>query len=152
QPLDLPLPLAIEGLVGVGIGLAAAVFVQGAAYAGELLGVQMGLSLGPAAAGLQELPSSEFGQLFGLFATTLYLGLDGHLTLLGGLARSLRALPPGSVLEVAGGAHAAAAMLGALFATAACVAAPVLATLLLVHVALALMNRAVPQLNALVTS
>jgi flagellar biosynthetic protein FliR len=38
------------------------------------------------------------------------------------------------------------------FSTAASVAGPVLATLLLAHVAMALLNRAVPQLNALMTS
>ena len=43
-------------------------------------------------------------------------------------------------------------MCGALFGTAVCVAGPVLVTLLLTHVALALLNRAVPQLNALMTS
>ena len=86
QPFDLPLPLALEGLVGVATGLTAAVLVQGAALAGEIVSIQMGLSLGPVVMVLPDLPNSEFGHLFGLFATAIYLGLDGHLTLLGGLA------------------------------------------------------------------
>jgi flagellar biosynthetic protein FliR len=152
QPFDMPLPLAIEGMLGLAMGLTAAVLVQGAALAGELLSVQMGLSLGPAIMVMPDLPTSEFGHLFGLFATAIFLGLDGHLTLLGGLAASLGTLPPGSVFQIATGAHAATALFGTLFSTAVCVAAPVLATLMLTHVALALLNRAVPQLNSLMNS
>jgi flagellar biosynthetic protein FliR len=152
QPLDLPLPLALEGLVGVATGLTASVLVQGAALAGEMLSVQMGLSMGPSIMVLPDLPASEFGHLFGLFATVIFLALDGHLALLSGLAASLRALPPGGAFDLASGGSAAASLFGALFTTAVCVAAPVLATLLLTHVALALLNRAVPQLNSLMNS
>ena len=152
QPFDMPMPLALEGLIGIATGLTAAVLVQGAALAGEIMSVQMGLSLGPAVMVLPDLPNSEFGHLFGLFATALYLGLDGHLTLISGLADSLKALPPGSPFDVAAGGNAMVALCGALFGTAVCVAGPVLVTLLLTHVALALLNRAVPQLNALMTS
>lgn len=152
QPFDLPLPLAIEGLIGVTTGLTAAVLVQGAAFAGELLGIQMGLSMGAAVMVLPDLPNSELGHLFGLFATVLYLGLDGHLALIGGLADSLRALPPGSPVDLANGAMVSSQLVGALFATAISVAAPVLVTLLLTHIAMALLNRAIPQLNALMTS
>ena len=152
QPFDMPMPLALEVLVGAATGLTAAVLVQGAALAGEILSVQMGLSLGPAVMVLPDLPNSEFGTLFGLFATAIYLGLDGHLTLVSGLADSLKALPPGSSLDVMQGASAIVALAGTLFGTAVCVAGPVLVTLLLTHLALALLNRAVPQLNALMTS
>jgi flagellar biosynthetic protein FliR len=152
QPFDMPLPLAFEGLIGVATGLTAAVLVQGAALAGEIMSVQMGLTLGPSVLVLPDLPNSEFGHLFGLFATAIYLGLDGHLTLVSGLADSLRALPPGSPIDLLHGADAVVTMFGAMFGTAVCVAGPVLVTLLLTHVALALLNRAVPQLNALMTS
>lgn len=152
QPFDLPLPLALEGLIGVTTGLTAAVLVQGAALAGEMLGVQMGISMGPAVFVMPDLPNSEFGSLFGLFATVLYLGVDGHLALVAGLADGLRALPPGGAVAIASGATVSAGLLGTVFSTAASVAGPVLATLLLAHVAMALLNRAVPQLNALMTS
>ncbi len=152
QPFDLPLPLAIEMLIGVTCGLTASVLVQGAAFAGELLGIQMGLSMGAAVMVLPDLPNSELGHLFGLFATVLYLGLDGHLMLLRGLADSLHVLPPGSAIDLANGAGVSSQIVGALFATAISVAAPVLVTLLLTHIAMALLNRAIPQLNALMTS
>lgn len=152
QPFAMALPLALEGLIGVAIGMTAAVLVQGAAFAGEIVGVQMGLSMGPAVMVLPDLPNSELGHLFGMFATVIFLGVDGHLALLRGLAESLRALPPGSAFDLATGATVTANLLGALFSTAIDIAAPVLATLLLVHVAMALLNRAVPQLNALMTS
>jgi len=152
QPFELVVPLVLEVLVGVSIGMTAAVLVQGAAFAGEILGVQMGLSMGPAVMVLPDLPNSEMGHLFGLFATVIYLGLDGHLALLRGLSDSLRALPPGGAFDLATGATVTANLLGAMFATAVSVAAPVLATLLLVHLAMALLNRAVPQLNSLMNS
>jgi flagellar biosynthetic protein FliR len=150
--LDLPLPVVMEMLIGIVIGLTAAVLVQGVALAGEVVSLQMGLSLGATLAPSPDVQTSGIAQIKSTLALLIFLGVGGHLILLRGLADSLRALPPGTGMDIASGAQAGAALMGTLFSSAARAAAPVMVTLLLVNVALALLSRAVPQLNAMMVS
>jgi flagellar biosynthetic protein FliR len=147
--LDLPIPLAMELVVGLAIGLTAAVIVQGVALAGEVVSLQMGLSIANILSPDPDLQVPALGQLKTLLALLLYVGVGGHLILLQGLAESLRVLPPGRPLDFVPGAGAATQLFGSLFSCAVHAAAPAMVTLLLANVALALLSRAVPQLNAM---
>lgn len=151
EVLDLPLPLMVEMAVGMAIGLVAGVLVHAAGLAGEVLSLQMGLSLGPHLSPVPELQVAGVAPLTTLVAVFVYLAVGGHLAMLEGLADSLHALPPGRGLDLAAGGAAARAA-GALFSCALTTAAPVLVTLLLANVALAILSRAVPQLNAMLVS
>ncbi len=148
----LPLPLAVELVIGLAIGLAAGVLVQGVVLAGEVISLQMGISLGAALGANPELESPGVGQLQQLLALFLYVAVGGHLLLLEGLARSLQTIPPGMPVSMPAAGGAVALMLGSLFSCALSVAAPVMITLLLVNLALAALSRAVPQLNAMMVS
>jgi flagellar biosynthetic protein FliR len=150
--LDLLAPVALELLVGLAIGLTGAVIVQGVTFAGEVVSIQMGLNLGPALSPTADLQPAGVGQLQGLLATLVYVGFDGHLMLLRGLADSLETLPPGAPLALMHGQHLASGLLGAFFSCALQAAAPVMITLLLVNLALAIVSRAVPQLNTMLVS
>jgi flagellar biosynthetic protein FliR len=152
QVLELPVPLAMEMLLGLAIGLVAAVVVHGAALAGELVSLQMGLSLGPALAPLPDFENSGVSQLQSLLALSIYVGVGGHLMLLRGVADSLQTLPPGAPIALDQGAAAVTAMVGAVFTSAVRTGAPVIVTLLVTNVALAILSRAVPQLNAMMVS
>jgi flagellar biosynthetic protein FliR len=152
QMIELPLPVALEIVVGLVIGLTATVLVQGAALAGEVVSLQMGLSMGGALAPLPDLPIEGVAQLYSHLAVLIYVSLGGHLVLLQGLAESLRALPPGAPLGLVQGGSAMAGLVGALFGSALGVAAPVMVTLLMVNAALSVLSRAVPQLNAMMVS
>ena len=77
--------------------MAAGLVVAAARLAGEVVGFQAGLS--PAAlldpdAGAGMTPT---GHLYGLIALATFVALDGPLRLLGALAESYRAWPPGAV-------------------------------------------------------
>lgn len=150
--LELPVPLAMEMVLGLTIGLAAAVIVQGAALAGEVISLQMGLSLGPALAPMPDLEQSGVAQLQSLLAILIYVAVDGHLQLLRALADSLIAFPPGAPLALEGGGEGAVRMVGALFSGAVRAGAPVIVALLVSNVALAILSRAVPQLNAMMVA
>ena len=152
QALELPVPLAMEMLLGLSIGLVAALVVQGAALAGDLIALQMGLQLGPALAPMPEFESSGVAQLQSLLATVIYVGVGGHLMLLRGLADSLHTLPPGAPLALAEGGRVVAGLAGTLFSSAVRVGGPVIVALLVTNVALAILSRAVPQLNAMMVS
>lgn len=152
EAIDLPLPMAAEICIGLVIGLAAAVLVQAVGLAGEVISMQMGLNIAPSLAPIPELQVVGLGQLTTLFAVLVYFTLGGHLMLIRSLAGSLRVLPPGGGIAFTGGAPAVTALAGQLFACAASAAGPVMVALLLTNIALAVLSRAVPQINAMTVS
>ncbi|HTO91396.1 MAG TPA: flagellar biosynthetic protein FliR [Candidatus Sulfotelmatobacter sp.] len=152
EVLQMPLPMAMEGLVGLVIGLTAAVLIQAVALGGEVLSLQMGLSLGQALAPSPDLEASGVAQFQTILALLIYTSAGGHLMLLQALAESLRVLPPGSGFGLSASPAALGALPGTLFSCAIRAAAPVMVALLLANVALAVMSRAVPQLNAMMVA
>jgi flagellar biosynthetic protein FliR len=152
QALDIPLPMALEFVIGTAIGLTAAVLVQGAALAGEVLSLQMSLSLGPALLPTPEAQVSGIGQLKTFLALLVYVSAGGQVMLVTGLAESLRVAPPGLPVTAGEGPRAAAALVRTLFTTALQTAAPVMVALFVTTVALAILGRAVPQLNTMMVS
>lgn len=151
EVLDFPLPVASEMVIGLAIGLVAAVLVHAATMAGEVLSLQMGLSLGPAYSPVPEMQVSGVAPFVSLMALFVYVAVGGHLMMLEGLATSIAVLPPGGAVDMAGGTLLVVAT-GQMFTCAVTIAGPVMATLLLVNVALAMLSRAVPQINAMLLS
>ena len=148
----LPLLIGLELVVGVVIGLSAAVLVSGVAYAGEVVSMQMGIHLGNALSPMPELEVPGIGELNGFLALFIYLAVGGHLVMLRGIADSLRLLPPGTLFSMAGGVEEGSRLVGTLFLTALRTAVPVMLILLLSNVGLALLQRAVPNLNAMMVA
>jgi flagellar biosynthetic protein FliR len=152
QVIQLPLPVASEMAIGIVIGLAASVLVTAVGLAGEVLSMQMGLSVAASFSPVPELQVPGIAPLSGVLAMLVYLTMGGHLMLLKGLAASLKVLPPGQGFDFAGGAPAVTSLSGQLFACAVSAAAPVMVALLLTNIALAILSKAVPQLNAMMVS
>lgn len=154
-PFTGPLPilaLVNELLLGLAIGFTAAVFMYGLTVAAEVLSLQMGLSLGAAFGGTSEMGAPGVGQLYGQFTLVLFASLGGHVILLSGVAASLIAIPPGQPLDFSAGAWSLVALGGTVFSVAIRVAAPVMVALLVTNLALAVLNRAVPQLNTMMVA
>lgn len=147
--MGLPLPLAAELLLGLAIGLTGAVFMYGISLAGEVAALQMGLNLGPALNPMAEGSVSGVGELKSMFAMVTYVGVGGHLALITALAASFHSIPPGGAIDLANGSHAVVALGATVFTTALRAAAPLIAALMLANFALAILSRAVPQLNAM---
>ncbi|MFO1200841.1 MAG: flagellar biosynthetic protein FliR, partial [Burkholderiaceae bacterium] len=146
QVLDIPLPMAAEMAIGLIIGMVAAVLVQAVSLAGEVMSMQMGLSIAPSYSPIPELQVSGIGPLTSMLALLLYFMIGGHLVLLRGLADSLQTLPPGGGIAFGAGETASIALAGKIFSYAVSAAAPVMVALLLTNVALGILSRAVPQL------
>lgn len=141
--------LAVEFIVGLAIGLSAAVVMSGISTAGEIVSLQMGLSMAPALSPLSEDVVPGVGQFKGALALLIYLALDGHLMLLRGLADTFRTLPPGAPPSFESVPKLAAEMLGLLYIVTIKIAAPAMAALFVVNLAVGLTGRAVPQFPAL---
>ncbi len=149
DPIATAIVLASETMIGIAIGLTGAFLMQGVVLAGEVASLQMGLSLGAALGGLPEGATVGVGQLKGYFALTIYLTVGGHLTLYQGLAASFAAIPPGRAVFAMGGLREVVDLGALIFSTAVRAAAPIIVALLLANIALAIVGKAVPQLNVM---
>ena len=147
--LVVPIALAAELLIGVAIGLSAGVLLYAVQVAAEVISTQMGLSIAGTLAPTMSGSTPGMGELKTMMALAMYVTLGGHLVLLQGLGASLHAIRPGSGIALTTGAPALVDLVGSLFGTAVRVAAPIMVALLLTNVALAVLGKAVPQLNVL---
>jgi flagellar biosynthetic protein FliR len=131
-----------EAAVGAGIGLAMGLVLAAARLAGDLLGMQAGLS--PASlldpeAGTDLTP---LGHLHGLVALGVFLALDGPLRLVGALVESYRAVPAGGLPLSAESAARAFERVGWALGLALQAAAPAGVGLLAAGLALGLVAKA----------
>ncbi|MEO8633738.1 MAG: flagellar biosynthetic protein FliR [Gemmatimonadales bacterium] len=150
--LAMSMILAGETLLGIAIGLTGALLMHGIVLAGEVASMQMGLSLGQALGSLPEGATVGVGQLKGYFAMLIYLSVGGHLMLYQGLAESFNTVAPGRAWEGMAGGQVIVNMAGMIFTTAVQAAAPIIVALILTNLALAIVGKAVPQLNVMMLS
>jgi flagellar biosynthesis protein FliR len=147
-PTITPESFISETLVGFGLGLGAALLVGAANVAGDLMGMQIGLS---GAAVLDPTNNSQenvLGMFANMFALTLLLSLDAHLVMIDAVAKSIRLVPIGIGLHPEG-MRAMVGSAGLLFGLGLQFSAPVICAALVANTALAILGRAAPQLNIL---
>ncbi|HEY4219236.1 MAG TPA: flagellar biosynthetic protein FliR [Gemmatimonadaceae bacterium] len=137
-----------ETLVGFGLGLGAALLVGAASVAGDLMGMQIGLSGAAIFDPISNTTDNVLGVFGNLFAITLLLAVNAHLVMIDAVARSLQTIPIGTGLH-AEGLRAMVRSADVLFSLGLQFAAPVIATVLVANTALAILGRAAPQLNIL---
>lgn len=150
--LSIPLPLMMEFTLGLGIGLAAAIITHALMMASEVVALQTGLSLGQVLTPNVESGGPAIGQLYGFLGLAVFVALGGPVMLLQALSRSIVQIPPGSAIPFADGPLAVLSATGSVFSYAVQIAAPVMTALTLTNIAMAILSRAVPQLNAMAMS
>lgn len=149
-PLDSPHALAYavrEMLIGVSLGLLLQLVFAAAELAGDAIGLQMGLGFAFFVDPQNATQSPLVGSLFSTLAGLLFLALDVHLLVIGGLMESFRALPVDAPLDSSLGLQAVAAAGAEMFRIALSIALPALAALMLANLALGVLSRTAPQLN-----
>lgn len=149
SPADLARLLPIEMAVGASLGLTASLVLAGARQAGELVGVQAGLS----AAALLDPEAGDdlnpLGHLYGLVALGAFLAMGGPIQLVGSLAESYRAIPPGGIALSPETIDEAFGRVGWALGLALRAAAPAAMALMAAGVALGLLGKAAPSLSLL---
>jgi flagellar biosynthetic protein FliR len=146
---QLLIPLGREAVLGLLMGLALLVLIAGIKAAGQAIGQMNGMSLAQVIDPDTGAQSPVFGQLFALVATGVFLITGGHRQLLTALLDTFRWMPPGHVGFSTGLITTLTEVVGQSFLLAVRVAAPVLLALLLSTLILAMIGRALPQLNVL---
>ena len=150
-PLDsLPLLLSVIGqqlLIGLAMGFAVRVVFAALEFAGELIGLQMGLNFAgffdPSTGG-QGTSTSRF---LGSMVAFLFVAINGHLMLINSLVESFQAFPVGEepfrFLRIA-----QPQVWGAeIFRMGLWIALPLITMLLFVNLVLGIISRVAPQLN-----
>ncbi len=140
------LVLAQQVMVGLAMGFAMQIVFQASEFAGEIIGLQMGL--GFATLYDYSLPGQipVIGQYLGMILSLVFLAIDGHLLLISALAESFRVLPL-SPFTAPAGLHALVDWSSAIFSYGLALSLPLLAALLITNIALGVLSRAAPQLN-----
>lgn len=144
-----PAALGAELILGMTLGLGAAVFVSAAESAGDMLAVQMGLSGANVLNPVSGTQMPIIGQFLGLFVMAMLLATGGHLVIIDALAASLRAFPPGGPMDLQGGIQATVGVLSSQFLLGLRFAAPVIGAMMMGNAILGVLAKTVPQLNVL---
>ncbi|SEL46200.1 flagellar biosynthetic protein FliR [Roseateles sp. YR242] len=150
-PLDslpqLLIVIAQQVLIGLSMGFAVRLVFASLEFAGELIGLQMGLNFAgffDPATGSQGTSTSRF---LGSMVAFLFIAINGHLMLINSLVQSFQAFPVGEepfrFLRVA-----QPQVWGAeVFRMGMWIALPLVTMLLFVNLVLGIISRVAPQLN-----
>lgn len=147
-PAITPETFVAEALIGFALGLGAALLVGAASVAGDLMGMQVGLSGASVLDPINNSSENVLGTFGNLFAITLLLAVDAHLVMIDALAKSVQMIPIGGGIHAVG-IYAMVRSASILFGLGLQFAAPVVAAVLVANCALAILSRAAPQLNIL---
>lgn len=131
--------------IGLAIGFVARLIFTAFEVAGELVGLQMGLSYAgffdPSAG-----QSNAIGRVVNNFAMLTFVTMNGPLVLVGAVLQSFKAFPLGAT-QLDWGRFDPIGLGGDLFATALSIALPFIVLLLFLNVVLGVISRVAPQLN-----
>lgn len=143
--------MLLQAVLQIATGLALGFLVLAAVAtiqsAGDLLDTVGGFSITMAMDPLMMMQTSVLGRLHQVTAAALLFVTDGHLMILHGLARGLQTMPA-PLASWGDAAKAGTEALAGLFLGTLQIAAPVIAAMLVADVALGLLTRAAPALNA----
>jgi flagellar biosynthetic protein FliR len=147
----LPLLMAapIELIIGISLGYILSLGFQGVELAGRVISIQLGLSLAAVFSPTEEEASTAIDPFFSVMAGLVFLAMNLHLAVVQTLAHSFAVYPIG------GGWPADLAMTGAqtialVLELGVRVALPIALVLLLVELSVALLARAIPQINVFI--
>jgi flagellar biosynthetic protein FliR len=139
-------------LIGGGLGFLTRLIFTAIESAGALLDLFGGFSLASAYQPLSSSVTSIFGGFYGLLSTTLIFVTNAHLLIFQGMLRTFHAVPVNGHIAISKLDQQAAGAVTQLFLGALQIAGPILIVLFIADIALGVLNRIAPQLNAFAMS
>ncbi|WP_018152020.1 flagellar biosynthetic protein FliR [Leeia oryzae] len=134
-------------VVGVSMGFVSRMTFTAIEMAGNLSGMQMGLSFAAQIDPVHGAQTPVIGQLMSIFATLLFLAMNGHLMMLATLVESFHVLPISPSPVAAGAFSSIVYYAEKIFSLGIVLALPVVATLLMTNLVIGVIARASPQMN-----
>lgn len=150
NPWLIAIMLAGELILGLVMGLMIRFLFAAVQTGGQIIGFQMGFAMVNVVdpdTGTSEAVTAHF-----LYMVTMltFLSLNGPLFLIQGLALTFKMIPPGGLLLTPELGTHVIELSSTMFTLAIRIAAPVMAALFLIDLALALISKAAPQMHVLV--
>jgi flagellar biosynthetic protein FliR len=145
---DLIASAALQVFIGAGLGFLTALLFAALQAAGDLLDLFGGFTLASTYDPMSMSQSSIFGRFYNLIAVTLLFASEGHQLILRGFLQSFRTLPLDATFSMETFSRLLVRGIGEMFLAAVQIAGPLIAVLFLADVALGLLNRVAPALNA----
>lgn len=134
-------------VIGIAIGFVLMLAFEAVVMGGEIISFGMGLSFAQMADPVRGVSTPVIGQFLLVFATLLFLSMNGHLLLIQTLANSFSTMPiQDGVIDM----HRLSALIewsGVVFSGGLRIALPVMVALLLVNLAFGVLSRATPSIN-----
>lgn len=141
------LVLAHQFLIGVAMGFSMRIIFTAVEMAGHFAGAQMGLGFAMFFDPQHGTQVPVLAQITSLLTILVLLATDAHLLIINTLAESFRLLPVNQMPLAAGGFKTLVVWGGQIFSLGLRLSMPVVATLLIVNLAIGVMTRASPQFN-----
>ncbi|OCG50024.1 flagellar biosynthetic protein FliR [Gilliamella sp. Choc5-1] len=141
---------AQQVMIGVLIGFTMQLAFMVMRFAGELIGMQMGLGMATFFDPIGGPSTSVLSRLINLISLLTFLNLDGHLWLLYGISNSFDIIPIGLIPLQENGYLVLIEISKLLFINGIMLALPLMTLLLIVNISLGLLNRMTPQLSIFV--
>jgi flagellar biosynthetic protein FliR len=139
--------IAHEVLIGLTMGFAARVVFAAIEFAGELVGLQMGLNFASFFDPLSGTQVTAVSRFYGTTAAWLFVVMNGHLMLTAAVLGSFRAFPVSPEPLAFIGAVQPQVWGAEVFRLGLWVSLPVVAMLILVNLVMGLVARVAPQMN-----
>lgn len=134
-------------LIGIGMGLGMRMVMSAVDIAGDIIGMQMGLSFATFFDPNSSGQTAVLAEFLGLLSSLTFLALNGHLLMIDVLVRSFEFVPIGDA-TLNGSAWLILTRIGSVaFASGLLISLPIVAALLITNVSLGVLTRAAPQLN-----
>lgn len=146
------LMIVTQLLIGISLGFVARLVFYVAQTAGEIVSLQIGLSMASVFNPLTKEPNQVMSQLFTVIAAMTFLALHGDLWLVASLARSFDLAPLGAPVLMGGLAAHAAGLIVSVTQLGLQIAMPIVASLFAATVVMGLISRSLPQLNIFMLS
>jgi flagellar biosynthetic protein FliR len=143
---------ALEFLLGFVLGLVVRLLFSAFELAGELIGTQMGFGVLHLFDPLSSHQVPVIGQFHVMIASSVFLSMNAHLLVVQAIVSSYEVLPPLGIGLSTGLADSVLQLAQHMFLVALKIAAPVLAMIMLVNLAMAVLGRAIPQINVFIMS
>ncbi len=149
---QLPLFALREVIVGLILGLMTRLFFFALSMAGELISISLGLGSAQVYNPFVGQSGQVVEQYFSLLGMVVFLAINGHHLFVQALVQSFDMISLARLSIEFGGLAEVTEKFQSIFVIMVKMAAPVVCTIFIVNIAMAIIGRAVPQLNVLVTS
>ncbi len=147
HPMDLGLLFVNELVLGLIISMCINFVFMGIQAGGELFGFQMGFTMINFADPLTGNQTGITAFFLWMVSTLTFLALDGHLYMIQAFAMTFKVIPAGGLVLSDTLMTKVLDLSAHMFVIALKIAAPVMVSLFLIELALALVSRASPQVN-----